>query len=175
MIDIAPTLDMYARTDMAFARAYYHWFHLIQPAAAARDRMIGGSARTSTCTSQARRLGIGQTPPHIEPQALTEYERCFCRPEAIHSALRGLPGQCRHRPRSRPREPRAAGDRIACDTMVLWGARGVVQAFFRPRWPCGKRSAGPRFKALAMPAGHFIPEELPAETAAELHGFFGAA
>lgn len=32
VIDIAPTLDMYARTDMEFARAYYHWFHLIQPA-----------------------------------------------------------------------------------------------------------------------------------------------
>ena len=31
LIDIAPTLDMYAATDMAFARAYYHWFHLIQP------------------------------------------------------------------------------------------------------------------------------------------------
>jgi haloacetate dehalogenase len=32
VLDIAPTLDMYAATDMAFARAYYHWFHLIQPA-----------------------------------------------------------------------------------------------------------------------------------------------
>ncbi|HPL80832.1 MAG TPA: alpha/beta fold hydrolase, partial [Burkholderiaceae bacterium] len=31
VIDIAPTLDMYARTDFDFARAYYHWFHLIQP------------------------------------------------------------------------------------------------------------------------------------------------
>jgi haloacetate dehalogenase len=31
VIDIAPTLDMYARTDIGFARAYYHWFHLIQP------------------------------------------------------------------------------------------------------------------------------------------------
>ena len=31
VIDIAPTLDMYAATDFAYARAYYHWFHLIQP------------------------------------------------------------------------------------------------------------------------------------------------
>ena len=32
VIDISPTLKMYARTDMAFARAYYHWFLFIQPA-----------------------------------------------------------------------------------------------------------------------------------------------
>jgi haloacetate dehalogenase len=36
VIDIAPTLDMYAATDFAFAKAYYHWFHLIQPAPAGR-------------------------------------------------------------------------------------------------------------------------------------------
>ena len=29
--EIAPTLAMYERTDMAFATAYYHWFFLIQP------------------------------------------------------------------------------------------------------------------------------------------------
>ena len=31
VLDIAPTLAMYERTDMAFAKAYYHWFFLIQP------------------------------------------------------------------------------------------------------------------------------------------------
>lgn len=41
VIDIAPTLDMYEATDMAFARAYYHWFHLIQPSPLP-ETMIGG-------------------------------------------------------------------------------------------------------------------------------------
>src|SRR6185369_1031220 len=31
-LDIAPTLAMYEKTTMEFARAYYHWFFLIQPA-----------------------------------------------------------------------------------------------------------------------------------------------
>jgi len=43
VLDIAPTLDMYGRTDMDFARAYYHWFHLIQPAPLP-ERMIAGDA-----------------------------------------------------------------------------------------------------------------------------------
>ena len=42
VLDIAPTLDMYSRTDMDFARAYYHWFHLIQPSPLP-EKMIGGN------------------------------------------------------------------------------------------------------------------------------------
>src|SRR5256885_10767890 len=40
-IDIVPTLDMYDQTDMRFARYYYHWVHLIQPAPLP-ETMIGG-------------------------------------------------------------------------------------------------------------------------------------
>jgi haloacetate dehalogenase len=32
LLDIAPTLAMYRHTHEAFARAYWHWFFLIQPA-----------------------------------------------------------------------------------------------------------------------------------------------
>ena len=32
LLDIAPTLAMYAQTDETFARAYWHWFFLIRPA-----------------------------------------------------------------------------------------------------------------------------------------------
>ena len=42
VIDIAPTLDMYAATDFDFAQAYYHWFHLIQPEPLP-ETMIGGN------------------------------------------------------------------------------------------------------------------------------------
>ena len=32
LLDISPTLAMYQQTTMEFARAYWHWFFLIQPA-----------------------------------------------------------------------------------------------------------------------------------------------
>src|SRR5205807_10405175 len=32
VLDIAPTLKMYQRTNFQFAKAYYHWFFLIQEA-----------------------------------------------------------------------------------------------------------------------------------------------
>jgi haloacetate dehalogenase len=42
LIDIAPTLDMYAATNFEFAQAYYHWFHLTQPEPLP-ETMIGGN------------------------------------------------------------------------------------------------------------------------------------
>ena len=32
VLDIAPTREMYAATDFAFSKAYWHWFFMIQPA-----------------------------------------------------------------------------------------------------------------------------------------------
>ena len=83
LIDIAPTLDMYAATDMRFASAYYHWFHLIQPAPLP-ERMLGGDPAFYLHWALG---GWGsQGTAYIEPQALAEYERCFCTPAAIHGA-----------------------------------------------------------------------------------------
>ena len=144
VIDIAPTLDMYARTDFDFARAYYHWFHLIQP-------------------TPLPELG------HIEPRALAEYERCFCRDEAIHTACEDYRASAgidlEH-----DRESRARGHKIACDTLMLWGEHGVVQRLFDPLALWQAQCAG-AVTGWAMPAGHFIPEQLPDETAAALQAF----
>jgi len=177
LIDIAPTLEMYERTDMAFARAYYHWFHLIQPAPLP-ELMIGGNARAYLYTKLG---GWGTAPaadsvaavrlPHIEPQALAEYERCFCRAESIHSACEDYRASAgidlEH-----DRASRSKGERIGCDTLVLWGERGVVHRLFEPLalWQarCSAHVTG-----HTLPAGHFIPEELPEATASALRAFFG--
>ena len=166
VIDIAPTLDMYARTDFDFARAYYHWFHLIQPTPLP-ELMIGGNPRAYL---HAKLGGWGSGGlGHIEPRALAEYERCFCRDEAIHTACEDYRASAgidlEH-----DRESRARGHKIACDTLVLWGEHGVVQRLFEPLalWQaqCAASVTG-----WAMPAGHFIPEQLPEETSAALRAF----
>ena len=174
VIDIAPTLDMYAATDFSFARAYYHWFHLVQPAPLP-ELMIGGNAKAYL---HAKLGGWGsQGTGYIEPEALAEYERCFCDPTPnaqglpahIHSACEDYRASAgidlEH-----DRESRACGDKIACDTLVLWGERGVVNRLFQPLelWQaqCSAKVSG-----QAVPAGHFIPEELPELTAQALADF----
>jgi len=188
VIDIAPTLDMYGghwgRTPIAepsgadpyflFARAYDHWFHLIQPAPLP-ELMIAGTAKAYL---HGKLGGWGsQGLGYIEPEALAEYERCFCNPTlnaqglpaAIHSACEDYRASAgidlEH-----DRQSRARGDQIACDLLVLWGERGVVNRLFKPLELWQAQCAG-QVTGQAVPAGHFIPEELPDLTAQVLAGF----
>ena len=63
------------------------------------------------------------------------------------------------------------GGKIACDTLVLWGDRGVVHRMFKPIDLWQAQCAG-QVTGRPMQAGHFIPEELPADTANTLKEFF---
>lgn len=167
LLDIAPTLDMYEATDLRFATLYYHWFHLIQPEPLP-ERMIAGDARFYL----HRKLGGWGGPAglgFIEPEALAEYERCFCRTEAIHCACEDYRASAgidlEH-----DRASRAAGEKIRCETLVIWGERGVVHRLFDPLalWQaqCERQVRG-----QVLPAGHFIPEEVPEQTSRALLEF----
>jgi haloacetate dehalogenase len=110
---------------------------------------------------------------YIEPAALAEYERCFCRPDAIHAACEDYRASAgidlEH-----DRASRAAGERIACDTLLLWGERGVVHRLFDPVALWQAQCARPLRAQLIAGAGHFIPEEQPQATADALLAFFSA-
>jgi haloacetate dehalogenase len=168
VIDIAPTLDMYNATDMTFARYYYHWFHLIQPAPLP-ETMIGANTRMYLHTKLGGWGGSGGL-SFIEPEALAEYERCFCRAESIHAACEDYRASAGI-DLDHDREGRARGDKLACDLLALWGDRGLVGKMFKPIELWQAQCAG-RVTGKAMPAGHFIPEELHEETAQTLRAFF---
>ena len=185
VIDIAPTFDMYsglwgktpevsgpvADPYFAFAQAYYHWFHLTQPAPLP-EFMIGGHPKAYL---HAKLGGWGsQGLGFIESEALAEYERAFCNPAvndkgwsaAIHSAAEDYRASAgidlQH-----DREGRERGDKMACDTLVLWGDRGVVNRMFKPVELWQAQCAG-QVRGQVMPSGHFIPEELPEATSEAL-------
>ena len=167
LIDIAPTLDMYEATTMRFASAYYHWFFLIQPTPRP-ERMIEADP-LSYLHWKLGGWGAG-TMAHIEPEALVQYERCFSDPATIHGACEDYRASAgidlEH-----DRASRSAGQKIACDTLLLWGQRGVIQALFDPMALWRAQCAG-RVEGEAVPAGHYIPEERPSATAERLRVFF---
>jgi haloacetate dehalogenase len=166
LLDIAPTLDMYAACDMRFASAYYHWFFLIQPAPHP-ERMIGADP-LHYLHWKLGGWGSGKR-SFIEPHALAEYERCFAQAETIHGACEDYRASAGI-DLDHDRESRARGLKIACETLVLWGERGVVHALFDPlalwRAQCSAEVSG-----RSVPSGHYIAEELPEETAQALHAF----
>ncbi len=170
VIDIAPTLDMYNATHMDFARAYYHWFHLIQPSPLP-ENMIANDWRNYL---HAKLGGWGSAGlGYIEPQALAEYERCFKPFETVHSMCEDYRASAGI-DLAHDRASRENSEKIACDTLVLWGERGVVQRMFDPLalWQAQCSAA---VTGAALAAGHFIPEELPQVTAQNFKSFFQPA
>jgi haloacetate dehalogenase len=174
VLDIAPTLDMYRRTGMDFARAYYHWFHLIQPSPLP-ELMIGGSL-LPYLHAKLGGWGSGGT-SFIEPEAMAEYERCLAlAPERAGDLLPAVHTACEDYRASagidlvHDQESRDQGLKVRCDLLVLWGERGVVHRMFRPLELWQAQCAG-QVSGHVVPSGHFIPEELPQHTVEGLRGF----
>jgi haloacetate dehalogenase len=161
VLDISPTRTMYERTDRAFATAYYHWFFLIQPFDLP-ERLIGGDP----VYYLRRKLGgWGTGLAHFDARALAEYERCFSNPDTIHASCEDYRAAA-----SIDLDHDASPQRIACPMLALWGDRGVVNRLFDPLddW----RAVADDVRGRALPAGHYLAEEVPDEVVRELKAFF---
>jgi haloacetate dehalogenase len=164
VLDISPTLAMYERTDMAFARAYWHWFFLIQPAPIP-ERMIGADPAFYL----RRKMGDGAAGMKpFAPEAWAEYERCFT-PETIHASCEDYRAAATI-DLEHDRADRQAGRRLACPLLALWGTNGVIEKCFTPLADWGAVASDVRGGAL--PAGHYLPEEVPSLVADEFERFF---
>ena len=165
VLDISPTRTMYAKTDKAFATAYYHWFFLIQPFDLP-ERLIGADP----IYYLHRKVGaLSGTTAHFDPRALAEYERCFSDPATIHATCEDYRAAATI---DLEHDAADADRRVTCPLLALWGAKGVVNRLFDPiaDW----RSVATDVRGRSLPAGHFLAEEAPEETLAELVAFFGA-
>jgi haloacetate dehalogenase len=162
VLDISPTRLMYAQTDKAFATAYYHWFFLIQQFDLP-ERLIGAD---SSYYLRRKLGGLSSGLQHFDPRALAEYERCFADPATIHATCEDY----RAAATIDLDHDAADGDsRIRCPVLVLWGDKGVVHRLFKPiaDW---KRVAND-VRGGPLPCGHFVAEEVPDATIAELQAF----
>ncbi len=163
LLDIAPTLAMYEHTTEAFARAYWHWVFLIQPAPLP-ERLIDADPMAYLRDGMGRRGG-----ECFDKRAWAEYERCFARPgtaAAVCADYRAGAGiDLDH-----DRADRDAGRRVTQPLRVLWGAKGVVGRCFEPLtlW----QAAAENVSGRAVDSGHYIAEEVPDVVLAEAAEFF---
>ena len=81
LLDISPTLAMYEQTSMEFARAYWHWFFLIQPAPLP-ERLIGADPEFYLREYMGKR-SAGMRP--FAPEAWAEYLRAMSDPACVHA------------------------------------------------------------------------------------------
>ena len=154
LLDIAPTLAMYEKTSNQFARSYWHWFFLIQPAPLP-ERLIEADPAAYVRDVLGRR-SAGLAP--FDPRALAEYVRCLELPGTAH-------GLCEDYRASATID--LVHDQLDIDKknflqqplLVLWGEQGVVNQCFEPLKEWSKLAVN--VQGHALPCGHYIPEEAP--------------
>ena len=165
LLDIAPTLAMYRNTTEAFARAYWHWFFLIQPTALPEALIESDPVRYIRSVMGARHAGLSV----FAPGAMAEYERCIAIPGtaasmcADYRASAGIDLQ-------HDQADIDAGRRLAQPLRVLWGEHGAVGRCFDV--PALWRDVATDFSGRSVPCGHYIAEEAPALLLDEAQSFF---
>lgn len=162
VLDICPTLKMYESTNMEFARAYYHWFLMLQPPPLPEKMLAPVVPFNILAGSGLSSKGLKA----YSKAALAEYVRAFSDPRTIHATCEDYRASggidLEHDRQDR-------GRKIDMPVHVLWGARGVVGTQFDclADW----REVASKVSGRKLDCGHFIPEEAPAETLAEIQQF----
>jgi haloacetate dehalogenase len=158
VLDIIPTGDAFRRADMAFGLGYWHWFFLAQPYDLP-ERLIAGDPDAFYLRGSA---------DVFAPEALAEYRRCFHDPATIHAMCEDYRAGATI-DTALDEEDRGRR-RIACPVLALWGRRGRLDAWYDVLaiW----RDWADDARGRALDCGHYLTEEAPDATYAELHAFF---
>lgn len=165
MLDIVPTHYVYHHVNKRLATAYYHWFFLIQPAPFP-ETLIGGDPEFYLNSV----LGIGRLKPHaITQEAFAEYLRCFRDPATVHATCEDYRAAATI---DLVHDEADLDQKISCPVLALWGEKGFLHKNYDV--PAVWRERAVDVYGKALPCGHFIPEEAPEETLAELRNFLRA-
>lgn len=154
LLDIAPTLAMYRKTTEAFARSYWHWFFLIQPATFP-ERLIEADPVAYIHDVMGRR-SAGLAP--FDKRALSEYERCI----TLRGTAHGICEDYRAAAGIDLEHDQAdldAGHKLVMPLLVLWGVQGVVHSCFNPMEEWNQLAI--QIEGEHLPCGHYIAEEAP--------------
>ena len=160
VLDIIPTWEAFSRADMSFGLGYWHWFFLAQPFDLP-ERLLAAEPEKALFRGGSEA---------IASEAMEEYVRCLREPETIHATCEDYRAAAtldfEH-----DAEDHEAGRRIACPLLALWGSRGFLEGHYDVLavW----RGWADDVRGWAIDSGHYIPEEAPEETLAEVRAFFG--
>jgi haloacetate dehalogenase len=164
-MDIIPTLEHFERADMAFAMGYYHWFWLAQP----RDRPERMILRDVEDWFDLHTAREPKDKSFFNPDARADYLAALHLPDTVmaicedYRAATGI--DLVH-----DRESRAAGVKVQCPMLALWGAKGSIPKWYDALAIWQQSAAGP-VSGGPVNSGHYLAEEAPEEVMAYLEPF----
>lgn len=164
LLDIAPTLDMYALTNEAFAKAYWHWFFLIQPPPLPEGLIASDPVRYLRSVMGSRHAGLDA----FTPEALAQYERCIQIAGSAQSICEDYRASATI-DAEHDTVDATAGNTLKMPLRILWGEYGAVGKNFDvlELWQARAQDVS----GQALPCGHYIAEEAPALLLAQAEDF----
>lgn len=165
LMDIVPTLHHFEHADMAFAMGYYHWFWLAQPHPQP-ERLIEQDVELWFDVHTNREP---KDRGFFHPDARADYLAALRLPGTVTSICEDYRAAATldlvH-----DRESRAAGQRITCPLLALWGAKGKIGQWYDALAVWRDYASGP-VSGHAVNSGHYLAEEAPEEVLAALEPF----
>lgn len=159
LLDIIPTRTAFANVDKAMATSAFNWFFSVQPDDLP-ERLIGAESDFYLEWILDHWAGTKNV---LAPQAVAEYKRCF-----DVAAIRATNEEFRAAASiDLVHDEADKQSKISCPTLILWSADSWAGFDILKVW---KACAG-NVQGLAFDCGHFLPEEDPERTAAELIRF----
>ncbi|KAK1975152.1 Alpha/Beta hydrolase protein [Colletotrichum cereale] len=168
-LDISPTLVMYKTTDFEFAKAYFHWFFLIQQEPLP-ENLINASPR------QFLELFMGGRQPKaleiFDKDNFEYYASVMEQPAAVHSMCNDYRASATL-DLEEAEADLEAGRLIRSPLMVLWGKHGVIEKCFEAvkDWQ-EVTSKDVSVKGSSVDSGHYIPEQAPEVVVKAITEFF---
>ena len=145
---------MYAKTDMEFARRYFWWFFLIQPAPLP-ETMIGHDPEfflRKHVNSQLADPDAG----HVSEDVFNEYLRCYRKPETITAICEDYRAAATI---DLEHDAADSNARVTAPLLALWGSKGTVGALYDVLETWREKATDVRGREL--PCGHCLMEEEP--------------
>jgi haloacetate dehalogenase len=167
-LDIIPTYDMWHGIDAKLAFRIWHWTFLALPASFPEE-VIGRDPVAFWDRKGAPGTG-SKSLSKFDPRALAHYHAFFSDPLRIHATCEDYRAG-RTTDLKNDEADRAAGKKIACPLLVLWGAAGIPsEAESDPlaTW----REWATDVRGFAVDCGHYLPEESPDVVSKALIEFF---
>jgi haloacetate dehalogenase len=164
VLNVLPTIDQFERMGRGPSLGYWPWFLLAQPAPLPERLLLADPAAIlehvfDTWPSDPSAIGAAQREAYL--RALTP---------STAAAMCGDYRASFHLDREHEAGDRAAGNRIACPTLIVTGEDEVQLADADRVWAPWAED----LTVTRVPGGHFIPEESPEQLSETLLQFLDA-
>jgi len=171
VLDVVPTETVWDRADARFALGFWPWSLLAQPEPLP-ERILAAAPEAIVDDALG---GWGSPSAAFPPEVRAAYVQALREPAHAHAICEEYRAAATV-DREHDRTDRARGRRIVCPLLALWSARGALDTWYvEESGPIALwRAWCDEVQGRPLDAGHFFPEEIPAETAEALNRFFSA-